>query len=96
MFYDDDLSIFFDDFAEDCLILSKNKTIKVLFDNPQTVYDQGFSQVIGNKPIAEVMNKDVAANAIEEDTQIKIKGVVYSVASVVDEGESSVLTLQKI
>ena len=95
MFYDDDISVFFSDFADDCLVIAKNKTIKVLFDNSQSVYDQGYSQVIGFKPIAEIMNKDILANNITEDTQLKIKGVVYVVSSIVDEGETSVLTLQK-
>lgn len=99
MFFEDDLDLFFsdDDFAEIAKVVSNNKTIKVLFDNQQTITDNNFTQVIGYKPQIEAMNKDIAACGIVEDSEIVIRGKKYIAISIVDEGFStSIITLQLI
>lgn len=97
MFFENDLDIFFDDddFAEIAKV--GNKTIKVLFDNQQTISDNGFNQVIGYKPQIEVMNKDITLTGIVEDGEIIIRNKRYSVSSISDEGfGTSIITLQLI
>ena len=95
LFFENDLDLFFsdDDFAEIAKI--NNKSIKVLFDNEQTINDNGFTQVIGYKPNIEIMNKDIAACGLVEDTEIIIRGKKYIAISIVDEGYgTSIITMQ--
>ncbi len=95
LFYENDLDIFFDDddFAEYAKI--NNKSIKVLFDNEQSINDNGFSQIIGYKPNIEIMNKDISLTGLVEDTEIIIRGKKYIAISIVDEGYgTSIVTLQ--
>lgn len=99
LFFENDLDIFFDDddFAEIAKVVSNNKTIKVLFDNQQTISDGGFSQVIGYKPQIEVMNKDIISTGIVEDSEIIIRNKRYSISSISDDGYgTSIITLQLI
>lgn len=100
LFFENDLDIFFDDddFAEYAKVVSNNKTIKVLFDNQQTISDNNFTQVvIGYRPQIEVMNKYIAACGIVEDSEIVIRNRKYSVSSISDEGfGTSIITLQLI
>ena len=95
LFFENDLDLFFsdDDFAEIAKI--NNKSIKVLFDNEQTINDNGFSQIIGYKPNIEIMNKDISLTGLVEDTEIIIRGKKYIAISIVDEGfGTSIVTLQ--
>ena len=99
MFFEDDLDLFFndDDFAELAKVVSNNKTIKVLFDNQQTISDNGFNKVIGYRPQIEVMNKDITLTGIVEDSEIIIRNRKYSVTSITDEGfGTSIITLQAL
>ena len=95
IFFENDLDIFFDDddFAEIAKI--NNKSIKVLFDNEQTINDNGFTQIIGYKPNIEVMNKDISLCGLVEDSEIIIRNKKYIAISIVDEGYgTSIVTLQ--
>lgn len=97
LFFENDIDIFFDDddFAEIAKI--NNKSIKVLFDNEQTISDNGFTQVIGYKPQVEIMNKDIALCGLVEDTEIVIRGRKYIAINIVDEGfGTSIVTMQLI
>lgn len=97
MFFDDDLDLFFndDDFAESAKVGAK--TIKVLFDNQQTISDNGFSQVIGYRPQIECKNSDIVATGIVEDSEIIIRNKRYSISSISDEGYgTSIIILQSL
>lgn len=84
MFFDDDIDIFFGDFAEPCKIGSK--TVNVLFDNQQTITDNGFTSVIGYKPQISIKNTDIALTGLTEDTIVVIRGKSYIVVSITDDG----------
>lgn len=82
MFYDDDLDVFFDDFAEKAYVGTNE--IKVIFDMNQEVTSD--YNVIGYKPMAEIKNSDIENLDIQEDTEIEIRNKAYRVSYVQDNG----------
>lgn len=84
MFYDDDIPIFFSDFAEPAFI--DTNQISIIFDNAQIIKDNGYTQVIGYQPQCDIRNTDIDLYDIKEGALIDIRNTAYEVASVVDEG----------
>ena len=85
MIFDDDLDIFFSDFAESAFVGTNE--IKVIFDKAQEVMSE--YNVIGYKSVCEVKNSDIDNLDIAEDTEIEIRNVAYKVSYVQDLGFST-------
>lgn len=82
MIFDDDLDVFFDDFAESAFIGTNE--IKVIFDLNQEVMSD--YNVIGYKPMMEIKNSDIENLDIQEDTEIEIRNKAYRVSYIQDNG----------
>lgn len=95
MFYDDDIDVWFDEFAQDVTYTASGvaaATISAIFDAPGTIQRIGAAAVLVDKPQITVKATDVPAPTLH-DTAV-VGGVTYKVTGYTPDGTGvTIITL---